>query len=84
MPTLGSSPKIPQEPKPEENETEQKTEVAEDNTDNEGVVGVNEDANSSTASAGAPVPAAPSADYWTETPEHWICMLLCCLLHLTV
>jgi len=37
--------KIPEEPKPEENETTETTEVAEDNTVNEGVVGVNEDAN---------------------------------------
>jgi hypothetical protein len=37
--------KIPEEPKPEENETTETTEVAEDDTVNEGVVGVNEDAN---------------------------------------
>ena len=38
--------KIPvEETKPEENETTETTEVAEDNTDNEGVVGVDEDAN---------------------------------------
>ena len=37
--------KIPEEPKPEENETTETTEVAENNTDNEGVVGVDEDAN---------------------------------------
>jgi len=37
--------KIPVETIPEENETTETTEVAEDNTVNEGVVGVNEDAN---------------------------------------
>tara|TARA_B100000902_G_scaffold28467_1_gene34245 strand:+ start:3617 stop:4711 length:1095 start_codon:yes stop_codon:yes gene_type:complete len=37
--------KIPEEPKPEENETTETTEVAEDNPVDEGVVGVDEDAN---------------------------------------
>jgi len=37
--------KIPEEPKPEENETTETTEVAEDNPVDEGVVGIDEDAN---------------------------------------
>ena len=63
--------KIPQEPKPEENETEQKTEVAEDNTDNEGVVGVNEDANATEEQKEIqPEAETQEQDEYIEVPEN--------------
>jgi len=61
--------KIPKEPKPEENETTETEEVAEDNTVDEGVVGVDEDANAPEEQKEVQPEAETQEDEYIEVPE---------------
>ena len=61
--------KIPKEPKPEENETTETEEVAEDNTVDEGVVGVNEDANAPEEQKEIQPETETQEDEYIDVPE---------------
>ena len=61
--------KIPKEPKPEENETTETEEVAEDNTVDEGVVGVNEDANAPEEQKEVQPETETQEDEYIDVPE---------------